>query len=226
MKKYFVLFASLSLIVFMVFLFTGCTSPSNENYIADIRNGIFDGECEEFNATLVYGLRETPYQSNGIANKLVEFGIISVVFENAPSESETVKYALSIDGETTLSGTLEKSPYTTEYMADIGTTIDPASTIKLTISYGDEEKEISLDSKNSSWTITSEKALEVGLNAFKDEIATYNKNNQTYEIYVKIMTQQETNFGKYFWSVSIVSSSGEKHNIVLSSNSEEILLKN
>lgn len=225
MKNYLIIFGSLSLIVFMVFLFSGCTQTQNNNNVADIRNGIYDGECEDFNATFVYGERENPYQANGIANNLVEFGIISVVFETKPSQ-ENVKYSLKLNGEKTFSGTLEKNPYSNEYMADVGFAIAPNSSLSLTLSINNEEKEINLSNKSNSWKISSEKALEIGKESFKDEISMFNKNNENYELFVKIITQQQTNFGKYYWNVSIVSSSGKKHNIVFSTDSEEILLKN
>ena len=225
MKNYLIAFMSLSLIVFMIFLFSGCTQSQNENNIADIRQEIFDCECEEFNATFVCGMRENPYQANGVANKLTEFGIISVVFESKPQQ-ENISYSLVLNNEKTFSGQLEKNPYSNEYMADVGFSVDPNSSLSLTISVGGEEKEIVLQNKSNSWTIKSEDALEIGLDAFKDEIANFNKNNETYELFVKIMTQQQTNFGKYYWNVSIVSSSGKKHNVVFSTENPEILLKN
>lgn len=225
MKNYLIIFGSLSLIVFAIFLFSGCTGTTNENNLADIRTGIYDGECEDFNATFVYGMRETPYQSNGVANKLVEFGIISVVFESKPKQ-ETIQYSLKLNGDKTFSGELEKNPFSNEFMADVGFSIEPNSSLSLTLSIDGEEKEVVLQNKSNSWTIQSQEALEIGTNAFKDEIATYTKNKETYELFVKIISQQQTNFGKYYWSVSIVTSSGKKHNVVFTTESPELLLKN
>lgn len=227
MKKYLILFASLSLIVFMVFLFGGCTfSSANENNISDLRQGIYDGQCEEYNATFVYGTRENPYLADGVANKMVEFGIISVIFETKPTENETTEFLLEIDGKKTVSGTLEKSPYTNEYMADIGATVPDGSTLKLIVKLNGEEISVPLTNQNTSWQINSSKAYEIGKNALKNEIAEIKNNNQSYELHIKITTQQETNFGKYYWQVTVISSSGKKHNVLFSPQSEEILLKN
>lgn len=226
MKKYLIIIGCVALVAFMVALFSGCSLQSNDENISDIRYGIYDGECEEYNATFVYGMREKPYILDGTSNKGVEFGIITVVFSNRPSENETVSYSLKI-GEGTYAGTLEKSPYSNEYMADIGKLASNSDEMTLSISVGSEAEEtIKLDNKSNSWQISSSKAKEIGLKALKANIDKLENEKQNYEVYVKIISQQQTNFGKYYWNVSIVSSKGEKHSVLFSTENEEILVKN
>ena len=50
--------------------------------------------------------------------------------------------------------------------------------------------------------------------------------NGVYEIYVKIISEQETNFGTYYWTVSVIGTNGDKHSVVFGVNSDEILVKN
>lgn len=226
MKKYLIIIGCVALVAFMVALFSGCSLQSSKENVSDIRYGIFDGECEEYNATFVYGIREKPYVLDGISNKGVEFGIITVVFSNRPSENETVSYSLKI-GDETYSGTLEKSPYSNEYMADIGKLATEDSKMFLSVCVGSEEETTTkLDNKSKLWQISSSKAKEIGLKALKSNIEKIENEKQNYEIYVKIISQQQTNFGKYYWNVSIVSEKGEKHSVLFSTNSEDILVKN
>lgn len=226
MKKYLIIIACVTLVAFMVALFSGCSANSTTNNISDLRYGIFDGECEEYNASFVYGMRETPYNLDGISNKKVEFGIITVVFSSKIPDTETVTYSLKIDGET-ISGNLEKSPYSNEYMADVGKLCSDSSSLFLSIGReGEETTEISLTNRSNSWKINYSKAQELGLNALDAEISKFEESNLSYEIYVKIISQQQTNFGKYFWNISIVSSKGDKHSVLFSTESEDILVKN
>lgn len=226
MKKYLIIIACVTLVAFMVALFSGCSANSSENCISDLRYGIFDGECEEYNASFVYGMREKPYYLDGVSNKKVEFGIITVVFSSKPADNETVTYSLKLDNEI-ISGELEKSPYSNEYMADVGKLCSEDSIVSLKVSVSNENgTEVNLTNKSKSWTISCSKAQELGLEALKTNIERFDKDGKTYEVYVKIISQQQTNFGKYYWNVSVVSKDGEKHSVLFSTESEDILVKN
>jgi hypothetical protein len=231
MKKLVIAFFSISLAAFMIFLFAGCGKLSdNEKLISDVRYGIFDGQCEEFTVTFVYGMREEPYNFDGISNRKVEFGIISVIFNDDISENETVCFSLNVSGDI-ISGTLEKSPFTDEYMVDIEKICSDSDTISLEISFASEDnpnesKTINLANKNASWEIDYTEAFSNGIEALANEMKEITEANETYEIYVKILTEQKSNFGTYFWAVSIVSSSGTRNSVVFSTNSKNILVKN
>lgn len=226
MKKYFKIFLSIAIVTLMIAMFSGCSAnTSSSNKISDNRYGIFDGKNENFNVTFVYGMRENPYNADGISNSLVEFGIISVTFASGIDANQTITYCLIMDDDT-ISGTLEKSPFTNEYMADIGKKCKDNSVISLKLTYEGKEETVSLENKTLTWKINNEQAYEIGTEALSSAINNFKKNNIDYEIYVKIISQQETNFGTYFWSVSLIGSNGEKHNVVFGINSDEILVKN
>lgn len=225
MKKMCLIFFSLALTL-IIFAFSGC-SFNETNNISDIRYGIFDAECESYTVVFIYGLREKPYYPDGLANTNVEFGIISVVFTEEIEEHETIYYSLKINDDV-VSGTLEKSPYTEQYMADIGKICsnDDILSIQVYTNNSINSENVILINKNKDWNLNHQDALNNGLNALSNYISDIKKAKLTYEVHVKILNEQETNFGAYFWSVTIIASNGEKHNVVFDTNSTNILLKN
>lgn len=227
MKKIIITFCSISLIALMLFLFSGCQSLNNEELISDLRYGIFDGEGETYNATFTYGLREKPYYPDGIVNPKVEFGIISVIFAEKINDGDTVYYSIKIN-DNIISGILEKSPYTDQYMADIGRICSDSDLITLEIYFESNStpQVISLTNKNLSWNIDYKEAFKNGIEALAENIKEFKEKKSSYEVQVKILNEQQTNFGVYFWSVTIISSEGDKHNVVFATNSPDILLKN
>lgn len=229
MKKIFIAFFSITIITLMLFLLSGCNVKSNnyEKFISDVRYGIFDGQCNSYNATFTYGLREKPYSPNGVANNKVEFGIISVIFTEKVEEDEIVCFSLKIN-EDIISGTLEKSPYTDQYMADIGKICSDTDRLSLDVYFASDTSStiVDLTNKSANWEVNYEDALSNGLSSLSGEIKEFVNKDSSYEIQVKILNDQQTNFGSYFWSVTIISSSGAKHNVVFSTSSKDILVKN
>jgi hypothetical protein len=227
MKKLIVTFSTIFLLTFMIFLFSGCSPVNNENLISDIRYGVFDGECESYSVIFTYGLRENPYYPDGVAKTKVEFGIISVIFTEKVEENDTVYYRIKINDNLT-SGTLEKSPYTDQYMADIGKICNDNDNITIEIYLNDNinSEVLSLTNKSLNWDLNYEDAFKTGLTALSEVIDDCTENKLTYEIHVKILNEQKTNFGTYFWSVTIISSDGARHNVVFGTDSTDILLKN
>ena len=225
MKKYCAIFLCLAIVAFASIMFAGCNQTTTEDLISDARYGIYDCQSENFNAIFVYGLREDPYKMDGISNKKVEFGVISVVFNSNLSEEDEINYTLTI-GEETFSGVLEKSPYSSEYMANIGKSCDDNSKISLSIGLNNEQPTtIEMQNKNSTWAVGYQRAKEIGLEALKDDIAEIEDKGESYELYVKIVGSHGSNFGTYYWIVSVVSPS-TRHNVTISPTSEEILVKN
>lgn len=225
MKKYFIIIACAVIVAFMVALFSGCSSSSAISNVSDDRYGVFDGECENFNATLIYGKRETPYKLDGIANELVDFAIISVNFPNKIAENEVVTYSLTA-GDKKSSGNLERNPYTNEYMVDTKLALSGDETVNLVVqSDSCEETSLSLTNRSKTWEIDHEKALELGAKSLKEEINAFKKNGG-YEIQIKIATQQKTNFGTYYWNFYVISTSGKRHSVLISVSNGEILVKN
>ena len=222
MKKFY-FYSCLGIICLIVALILVGCGNSNFNLLdnlSDARYGVFDGKNDDFNATFIYGERENPYAPDGIRNKTVDFGIISVVFKEKPTASTPI-FTLKTETKT-YSGELEKSPFTDEYMADIGEQITNDNILELTI---DGYEVLNLDRKNNTFEIDFEKALTIGENGLKNEIKELAKNGKV-ECYLKIIYNNKSNYGTYFWAFSIIGEDGTKHNVIFSTNSGEILVKN
>ena len=225
MKKKF-LILSLTLIIFcasLILIGCGTSNLNVKNNISDIRTGIFDGNNNEYFASLVYGEREQPYREDGISNNRVEFGIISVSFSEKQTKT-SFHFKLVLENET-IEGELEKNPYSKEFMADIGKKIDKESQIKLIVFINESESETTLTKKSINFKIDANTALKIGENCLKNEIIDMGKKNQC-EFYLKIISDNNIAKEKYFWMFSVVSKDGEKHNAIFSTDSDEILVKN
>ena len=223
MKKI-VLSISLCFVLFCLsFILIGCGNASTniEDNISDIRYGVYDASNEQASATFIYGEREENYKVDGISNQRVDFGIISVNFKSKPSANE-IDFILKYDNSE-ITGKLEKSPFSSEYLADIGKQIDSNINLELTIEIDGEEIKFNLEKKNLE--INANQALKIGSKALNDEINKL-KSQGSCEYYLKIISDNKSNFGTYFWAFTVVSETGTKHNVVFSTNSENILVKN
>lgn len=225
MKKN-ILILSLILVLFcasLILIGCGTTNSNIKNNISDIRIGVFDGKNNDYFASFVYGEREEPYKEDGISNKRVDFGIISVSF-NEKQTKTTFPFKLVLENET-IEGELEKNPYSKEFMADIGKQINTENQIKLIVYIDENESETTLNKKSTNFEIDANSAFEIGKEGLKDEISNMQKKDKC-EFYLKIISDNNIAEGKYFWMFSVVCKNGEKHNIIFSTDSDEILVKN
>ena len=110
-------------------------------------------------------------------------------------------------------------------MADIGSQITTNEPIELTLKLPTGEIKLTLEKRSENWEINFEKALKIGKNALKDEISEMSKNGSI-EYYLKIISNNKTNFGTYFWAFTAISENGEKHTVIFSPTNEAILVKN
>lgn len=225
MKKFYLASFITIFVLIVAMLLVGCGSQNtnvNAN-LSDSRYGVFDAKNEQISATFIYGERENPYKPDGISNSNVNFGILTIVFPEKQTESE-FEFTLKTDDKT-YTGKVEKSPFTDEYLADIGSQITANSPIELTLKLPDGETKLSLEKRSEDWQINFDKALKIGENALKDEISDMSKNGRI-EYYLKIISNNKTSFGTYFWAFTAISENGEKHTVVFSPSSDIILVKN
>ena len=66
--------------------------------MAEMTNVYYYGENDDFYCSLSLGQRENPYLLNGKCEKVVDFALLSVVFEETPSSS-VVEVEVDIDGQ-------------------------------------------------------------------------------------------------------------------------------
>lgn len=225
MKKLYITSCITICVLILAFLLVGCGSQNNNvcDNLSDARYGVFDAKNELISTTFIYGERENPYSPDGISNPKVNFGIISAVFPSKQPENE-FNFTLNADGKT-FTGKLEKSPFTDEYLADIGSQITSNEPIELIIEMPEDKITLSLEKRSQNWEIDFEQALKIGEKALKNEISEMSKNGSM-EYYLKIISNSKINFGKYFWAFTAISENGEKHTVIFSPDSETILVKN
>lgn len=222
MKK-FSLFLILAVFISALFL-VGCGSPNNNIWanLSDVRFGVYDGKNESFIASFVYGKREQNYAADGQCSTLTDFGIITVDLLTKYDKTE-IPFTLTTS-EKTYSGSLEKSPYNSQFLADIGKQITTNEPLTLTLNINNNEISLELIKKSEDFEIDYAQALNIGKDALNDEIA---KNNSSHmEFQLKLISQNEIEFGKYFWQFILITEDGEKHSVTFSTMNPEILVKN
>lgn len=203
--------------------FVGCGTPNNSVLanLSDIRYGVFDAKNENAIASFVYGQREQNYSPDGKCSALTDFGIISVSLLKKYDKSE-IPFTI-FDGINTISGNLEKSPYENKFLADIGKQITQEP-LELTLNINNEEIKLELNKKSDNFEIKYEQALDIGKDALKEEISK--NNNKHMEFQLKIISQNEIEFGKYFWQFCLICEDGQTHTVTFSVQNPEILVKN
>lgn len=225
MKKVYIASCVTICLLILAFLLVGCGTQNNNvsDNLSDARYGVFDARNEQLSTTFIYGERENPYKPDGTSNNKVNFGIISVTFSQKQTEN-VFDFTLKT-GDKTFTGQLEKSPFTDEYLADIGSQITTNEPIELTLQLPSGDVNLTLEKRSENWEIDFDKALKIGENALKDEINKMTKNGSM-EYYLKIISNNKTNFGTYFWAFTAISENGEKHTVIFSPSNDTILVKN
>lgn len=223
-KLFFILMTTLTMVAVML---TGCGSNPVDlalKNLSEVRYNIFSGENDVFVATFMSGERETPYVVNGICEKRVEFGMLTVKYKT--SDMPTIaKYKLLV-GDNEYSGELEYNNYEKTLMIDINKVVSDDAKIVLQVITDIDNKECNLDAKTSDMEITWRSALDIAINAFGDDYNSYiAKGKLNGEIYVKIITDIAGNFDDYYWYVSIVGTNGKTNSVIINTKSGEIIAK-
>ena len=221
MKKIFYMLA----IVFVVpFIFCSCGQNIHQkckNNLADLRYNYFEAETENWAVSLTSGMRESPYNIDGISSDLVEFTIVTIV----PKTSKiNIGYAYQVDiNEESFEGQFEKSPYDDSYAVDLGVKVEDEDEIYVYINDGQSSEVAKLECISKNFQLTAEDALFLAVDNATTEINTNLKNN--FEVYVKIITDVNKQFNDKFWYVLFVDEEDNEITVILDPNSGEIILK-
>ncbi len=224
MKK--IILASIAVIA-MAFAFCGCGTTQSElilQNIAEVRYNIFSGENNIYVATFMSGKRESPYVVNGICEKQVEFGMLTVKYKSKDMPN-VAQYELSI-GENVYKGNLEYNNYESSLMVDIQKVVADDAQIKLKVITNIDEQTCELSPKTKDMEITWRTALDIALESMGDDVKSYiSKNKINGEVYVKIITDLNSNFDDYYWYVSIVRTDGKTSGVIIDPQSGEVIAK-
>lgn len=204
MKRKFSIAAIISAILMCAVLgMSGCGKTQLSKYgenISELREHLFAAESAEYKITAISGVREDPYELNGVSGAKRDFTVITVtpaVF--APDK--TYRYTATI-GDSTFEGSLMPHPFAQSLSVDI----PMAATEDFSVTVGcGEEQTFELKNSVPGDLISAEKAFGIALEKLKNEIKRFKtKNKLNAEIYVRLMENPIDGNGGYFWYVSFV----------------------
>jgi|GEM_PF-2973058 hypothetical protein len=230
MKKFLIVVASVILGT------TGVMSLMNNNNsnldlakenISEVRYNLFAASTDEVSATLMTGEREDPYILDGIANDLVDFGIIDVTFkEDTTDYVGTPTFRLTV-GDNFIDGELEESPFEKDYIADIKTQVDTENQVFLLVEWNDLYQTLEMNPVSPDWECDWEASLELAI----EEIEGRNFNRLVEngelkaEVHVMIVAEPEVSEDTYYWYVNIYGRDGSRVTIVIDPTNCEILTR-
>jgi len=216
--------AAAAVILVIVFLFIGISSCSRASYyqlaldnLSEARFYMKQDESASFKVQFYTGMRENPYEVNGISEKTTAFGII-----NVDPKDKSLDGLVSIDatlkiGEELLPITLEKNPYAKNFGCDIERLVDADKEMSLTLPVGTDTIVFNLKNCMPEDAISWEDALKIATDHHTDDIKSAGK----FECYVKIISDLVKNTGSY-WYVQFVTREGETFFCVVDSSGKVI----
>lgn len=210
-------FATIIVLIFCCFLFVGCSENlSNlvKENMSDLRINYFEGETELFYADLSCGYREQNFVYDGVSTPKTECGVLSVEFKKTYSYL-SICVNLEIDGDTK-EYVMLKSPFENKYMVDIEKIVNEKNTIILSLKNQDDYCDLINVSKD--WKIQYEDALNIGIEAFKEELKNeYSNGKFNAEGYLKVVSKN--GFDQKFWYFSFITTKNVSKSMLINVNS-------
>lgn len=219
-------FSFLIVVMMCATLFCACDTDLTKTYIshiADIRTTFFEGQTENFIVTLTTGQRESPYVLDGIANPLMDFGILTI-YPKSTVQNSSFTYCIEIAGEAK-EGEFEKSPYDSSFAADIERQVPENAEIFVYIKDGATVEISKLECVSCRFAIDSNKAVKIAIESEKQSLTEFLQNSN-YEIYVKVVADNSGEIGEKFWYVMFLREDGKEYAFIIDPNSCAVLAKN
>ena len=218
------LFAAAAVALVIAFVVIGVSSCNRASYyqlvldnLSEARFYLKQDESEGLKVQFYSGMREEPYQTNGISEKTTAFGLVNI----EPKDK-------SLDGLLTLDGTLkvgeelitvklEKNPYGRNFACDIARLVDAKSAMSLTLTTGEETIVFNLKDCMPEGAITWEEALRTATDHHTGDIKKAGK----FECYVKIISDPVKGSDAY-WYIQFVTQKGKTFFCVVDSGGKVI----
>ena len=206
----------------MCFLIACSYSLSSQvkDSISEESNFLYFGDCDLFYVTLTSGMREEPYLHDGKSMPKQNFAVICVTFyENVTGE--LLPFDIVIN-DNHLEGSLEKNPFSANYMTDLEIVLDNTATIK----FSSQQQELSLICKSDDFQTTSKDAIQLALEHLNDDLLSMFKNTKfNAECYLKIINNPHQNKNVFFWYFTIKSPTTTVATIIIDTMSKTVLAK-
>lgn len=209
MKKILVAF----LLLFSLASLSGC--DKTKNLMSEQTRIVFAGEGENGGCLICVGEREDPYIVDGEHGQNTGFSLI--VFEPFFEVVDSgINLSLEIDGKQQ-DVLMELNPINMTFVADLGYCL--AENCNINISYQSET--ISMKNISSQFAVDYTRAIELGIEKVKEKEEF---DDEEYESYLKIIEGERFGQDGYFWCFSVVSKMKESQNVLINTQTGEIIL--
>lgn len=211
-------------ILVIVGIVIGVSSCSRASYfqlaldnLSETRLYMKHAESSCCNVQFYAGMREEPYEVNGVSEKKTAFGIISLdPCDKSLNDVNEIEGTLKI-GEESVPVKLERNPHGSNFATDIERLVDVSQTLVLTITKGEISETFNLINAMPAEAINWERALEVATDHLQSQIKKAGK----FECYIKIVDSPVKGGGSY-WYVRFVPTKGDNFFAVIDTTGKVI----
>jgi len=210
-----VLLVATAAVLIAIILFVGISSCSRASYyqlaldnLSEARFYMKQDEDSNLKVQFFTGMRENPYNQDGISEKTTAFGII-----NVEPKDKSLSGLLSVEGvlkagDESIPVTLDKNPYGNNFACDVERLFDKGTDLSFTLNTQTNGVTNSivfnLQPCMADGAISWEKALEIACGNLTSKIKKAGK----FECYVKIISDLVANTGSY-WYVQFITQKGD-----------------
>lgn len=207
----------LIIVAISIFAFTGCSKSYYESNVSEVRNSIFVGESESFEASIYVGQRENPYKADGAANKMVSYFLVIIEPKFETGEDDLMCTNVIINNKT-YSKTLTKDVFYNKFVYDFADLkADGNFTINITVQAYDED--VAMLELLSAGQKTYSEALAEAMVMLKDKFeATKDGNKYACEIYVRLTYSKFMTDQRLYWYVSLLDTKGNITGVIIDVN--------
>ena len=227
MKKIFLYLVPICFCFSLLCYMSGCSKKIEEVFkenLSELHNNYFVGQTENFNISLWSGIREEPYEMDGIKQNTTDFCILNVVPKNKGTETYGLSYTIEINEETQ-NGEFEKSPYDSSLASDLKIKINDDDSIFVYLVYNAQTEIGKMTCISKDFSISQQQALDIAISNMQNELLELTDNNsESIEAYCKIISTDK-NLGVYFWFIDVVNKEGSHISLVIDTTTGEIVAR-
>ncbi len=187
-------------------------------HISEAKSDIFRAETEEFTVTVSCVSREYPFGLDGIACPKSDIVEISLI----PAEKLSDEYTVELDmGTGKIGGEMSYRNAFADYYLSESVDAFPDKTVSVTVSWGEETREITATSVKNENTLSVEDALGCAIEAENERIERMTSGGSFCgEFHVRLLRRD-----KNYYYVGIIDRDGETLSLLLDSETGEVLAR-
>ncbi len=191
------------------------------NMTSQLQHNYFMKNTDRYFVEFYSGERENVFEYNGVSTQKVAYGIFSVKLFGDNNYAKSLNTFVKLNGKEYIY-ILEKNPFNSTFMCDVGSVFDDDASIEILIENLDDSY-VKLDCISNSFNISYYNALEKGFNVLKNFIKQNSKNNKSCECYLTIVYNKYNNNTNYFWAFMVKTSNLQSKNAVIDAFNGEVV---